>query len=96
MEKMTLKIIIEPTYAPCGQCEKHCIFSERGDCEKINEYNDKIIRKAYDYDEAIERMAKAFCETGSPNTWDLVNEGYKIFYLAVAEAALNALLGGGK
>jgi hypothetical protein len=46
--------------------------------------------------EAIEVMAKAFCETGAPNTWNSVTEENKIFYLAVAEAALNALLEGGK
>jgi hypothetical protein len=43
--------------------------------------------------EAIEKMAKAFCETGAPNTWGLVEEHYKKFCLAGAEAALNALLG---
>ena len=42
--------------------------------------------------EAIEKMAKAFCETGAPNTWGLVEEHYKKFCLAGAEAALNALL----
>ena len=42
--------------------------------------------------EAIERMAKAFCETGAPNTWGLVERDYKRFCLAGAEAALNALL----
>jgi hypothetical protein len=42
--------------------------------------------------EAIGKMAKAFCETGAPNTWGLVEEHYKKFCLAGAEAALDALL----
>lgn len=46
--------------------------------------------------EAIEVMAKAFCETGAPNTWDLVEKDYKRFCLAAAKASLNALLEGVK
>lgn len=74
--------------SPCEKCEvkkicgRDCVFKEMFEKDPY-----KITRQ-----EAIEKMAKAFCETGAPNTWGLVERDYKRFCLAGAEAALNALL----
>lgn len=60
-EKMTLKIMIEPTNSPCETCSLDCSLQEKQDgvCEKLNEFNNKIIAKEYDYDKAVEIATKA-------------------------------------
>ncbi|MCQ2911832.1 MAG: hypothetical protein MJ244_06535 [Clostridia bacterium] len=60
-------------------------------------YHDwEIQYNTLNYEKAIEVMAKAFCEIGAPNTWDLVEENYKSFCLAAAKKALNDILKGDK
>lgn len=62
-EKMTLKIMIEPKESPCLTCIKDCMVDEFMRCKKIIDSSKKIISKEYDYDEAVEIIAKVLAVT---------------------------------
>ena len=95
-EEYTLKIMITPTRSPCEDCGNDCSLQEKQDgvCEKLNEFNNKIIAKEYDYDKAVEIIARVLtiAKTGSK----LCVEGKEVNAKEFAGAALNALLEGGK
>jgi hypothetical protein len=59
-EEYTLKIMITPTHSPCEDCCNDCSLQEKQDgvCEKLNEFNNKIIAKEYDYDKALNKLTK--------------------------------------
>lgn len=95
-EEYTLKIMITPTHIPCETCSLDCSLQEKQDCicEKLNKFNNKIIAKEYEYDKAVEIIAKVLtiANTGSK----LCVEGKEVNAKEFAVAALKALLEGGK
>ena len=111
-EKYTLKIMIEPKNSPCEFC-KGCSWFERCEstCEKLAAFNNKIICQEYDYDKAIEVMAKEMARRELAKMQPRFNPtkeeyesiwAYEVLpntqkrFRDQAEAALNALLEGVK
>lgn len=90
----------------CKNKEYHMIEYHDGyvDCKELCKINNEACDEEYcnhkqfplegfSKEEMIDKMAKAFCELGAPNTWYEVEDDYRSYCLAAAEAALNALLG---
>ena len=83
-EKMVLKVMVKPKEIPCHDCVKDCMGDEFMRCKKLKAHNKKIISKEYDYDKAVEIMAKVLKE----QCWLEDKDSQD-----VAETALKALLG---
>lgn len=92
MADKIIKIMQEPKDTPCHDCEKNCIGEEFLECDKLKEYNERIIAKEYDRQKAISTIAirlEVFLDNLQKNK-DKVMPWYTT--RDIAEVALNALL----